>query len=1072
MTADAEKVNGDIVKLLELFDVTDAIDRQNMLRTIERPMTNEKLYLTLSIKDILIILDALHPSNTQMPTRGFFGGPIVSKPSSITGSSTLTSGTDGPRTGTASSTAVSEGGTSMTSDGSSTQMYLGSLDDTCSDRLNRESFLVGHASHEAYDESFVIDDQYMDVMIQELSGLVTPQDSSKSVPSSCEEDFAVLYIKDCGKALSLDMDPLDKEMSNAKLSLEALAKQNLEPRLPSQDHLVYLVEGLLRLSQSGAMSHGGHGNTEWSSNDLLEIRFREFMAHSESCYDYQTAHFWWRCIQVLGGLSSLPGELLFADLLTICKTRIEISRNAITYYEQWCAALRKRQMINTEELESLAIQCRGLRDKMWYSSGIKYSSNYQDAMNVTCALRSMAKSAQTKTSGMAAWARQRLRSSIGSDRTQQQILEVLSAPKEYGGPAKMSDEQVELTSRWLTRHSIENFCKGEERIHRFCLEIQKCVNKLVGESLLDSPVLWSSALYQHEKQQYGVGHGQPAIRPANKYQSWKRNISQGSLYTPIQSIPYIPDSSRGMLPNFRYNDLPDSYYSGLSGLGLINVPNNDLSGTVQPHSSGEGYRANPILPPSPLSPTFQTIHSLHSFDLIAPTHKQEFLNKLKEKVATLLLSELGSMLWNEGSETDRWINERRSSEPSKLQSVSPGGLVAPSAQVTQRPNHILFDELAETAQSSTAIVNEVSSENNFGYRQVEKDSNVQPPSIKPAFQFHEAYGRLFRKFSLSTNPHDKLRLLYEITTLIAISREPDLNENSQLVSDISEGINATNEAPLSPSIKALNIPRTRLTRLEEVMANCEERRLQSIKSSSFTRADSRHTWNSRRTPLPQTDPNILPILQSMLRDPTLYPPTLFRDLQYIAAFIPSSTLDASPLGTAFWTFGLAAIALKSTLSTRTTHRANLIVAHHYSHQPARDNFSPAVEPRRPSLGDSPPLPPHLADPSLSSTTLADAARLYTLSALEGDPTAARELALFHLTHPELVRRVTLPFSRPAEVFRSAAAAAGGGKQEGFAKGGLDPIAFAVAFHWMEVAANAGDKDAKAFLRENWDLGRG
>ncbi|MCJ1437608.1 hypothetical protein MMC27_006995 [Xylographa pallens] len=1073
VTADTEKVNGDIVKLLRLFNVTNAIDRQNMLRIIEQPFSNGRLYLTLSMKDILIILDALHPSNAQMPPRGFFGGPIVSKPSSITGSSTLTSGTDEPRTGTASSTAVSEGGTSMTSDGSSTQMYLGSLDDTCSNGLNHESFLVDSASYEADDESFVIDEHHMDVMIQELSRLVTPQDSSAIVPSSYEEDFVALYIKDRGKALSLDMDPLDRELSNAKFSLEALVEHNLEPRLPSQNHPGYLVKGLVRLSQSGVILHGGHGNTERDNNDLLETRFREYMAHSESCYDYQTAYFWWRCIQDLGGLSLLPRELLFTDLLAICKIRIETSRKAITHYEQWYAALRKRQMINNEDLENLAIQCCGLRDKMWYSSGVKYSSNYQDAMNVTCALRSMAKSAQTKTSGMAAWARQRLRSSTGSDRAQQQILEVLSAPKECGGPAKMSDEQVEMTSRWLTRHSIENFCKGEERIHRFCLEIQKCVNKLVGESLLDSPVLWSSALYQHEKQHYGVGHGQPAIRPGNKYQSWKRNVSQGSPYTPIQSSPYIPESSRGMLPNFRYNDIADSYYSGLSGLGPTNVPNNDLSGIVQPHSSSEGYRANPILPPSPLSPTFQTIHPLNSFDLSAPTHKQQFLNRLKEKVATLLLSELGSMLWNDGSETDRWINERRSSEPSKLHSVSPHGPVAPSVQITQRPDHIFVDELAETTQSSTAIVDEVSSEDKLGYRQVEKDSNVRPPSIKPAFQFHEAYGRLFKKFSLSTNPHDKLRSLYEITTLIAISQEPDLIENSQPVSYTSKDINATNESPLSPSTKALNIPRTRLTRLEEVMANCEERRLQSIKSSSLsTNIDSRHTWNSRHTPFPRTDTNILPILQSMLRDLTLYPPTLFRDLQYIAAFIPSSTLDASPLGTAFWTFGLAAITLKSTLSARTTHRANLIVAHHYSHHPARDNPSPAVEPRRPSLGDSPSLPPNLDDPSLSSTTLADAARLYTLSALEGDPTAARELALFHLTHPELVRRVTLPFSRPAEVFRSAAAAAGGSKQEGLARGGLDPMAFAVAFHWMEVAANAGDKDAKAFLRENWDLGRG
>ncbi|MCJ1396571.1 hypothetical protein MMC18_009462 [Xylographa bjoerkii] len=1073
MTTDAETASGDVEKLLGLFDPADPIDRTTVLHTMENPMTNGKQYLTLSMKDILVILNVLRPSNApQLPLKGFFGGPIVSKASSITGSSTLTSGTDEPRTGTASSTAVSEGGTSMTSDGSSTQMYLGSLDDTCSNGPQHERYLVGQSSHEI-DDSFLMDEHHMDAMIQELSRLIDSRDISTAVPNSCEEDFVALYIKDHGEALSLDMDPLDMELSDAKFSLEALAKNNLEPRLPSQDHLRYLVEGVVRISQTDGMLHDNDEDTATDCNDVLEAQFRKNMIHSESCYDYQAAHFWWSCIQVLGDLSSVPRELLFTDLATTCRIRIETSRKAIAHYEEWCAASQQRQMIYNQDLENLAIQCRGLRDKMWYSSGVKYSSTYQDSMNVTRALRSMAKSPQTKATGMAAWARQRLRSSIGSDRAQQQTLEVLAAPKEYGGPAKMSDEQVELTSRWLTRHSVENFCKGEERIHRFCLEIQKCVNKLVGESLLDSPVLWSSALYQHEKQQYGVGHGQPAIQPGSRYQSWKRNVSQGSLYTPIQSIPYIPDSSRDMLPNFRDNGMADSYYSGFSGRSPSNGPSNDLSDIVQSYNYSEGYRANLILPPSPLSPTFQTMHPLHSFDRPASTHKQQFLNRLKDKITSLLLSELGSMLWNDGSETDRWINERRIHGSPKLQSTPPSESVAPSAKVTQRPDQILSGESVETDQPPIATSKEVPIGVESDCGQVETSSGIQPPPLtKPAFTFHEAYRKLFKKLSLSTNPYDKLRSLYEITTLIAMSQEPDPIRNSRPVSHVSKDISPTNRTPLSPSIKALGIPRTRLTRLEEVMANCEERRLQSIKSSSVsTNTNTRSTWNSHSTYIPRADPNILPILQSMLLDPTLYSSTLFRDLQYIAAFVPSLTLDASPLGTAFWTFGLAAINLKSTLSAQTAHRANLIVAHHYSHQPLRENPTSAVEPRRPSLGDSPSLPTNLDDPSLSTTTLADAARLYTISALEGDPTAARELALFHLTHPELVRRVTLPFSRPAEVFRSVAAAVGG-KQEGLARGGLDPMAFAVAFHWMEVAANAGDKDAKAFLRENGDLGRG
>ncbi|MCJ1403012.1 hypothetical protein MMC11_006234 [Xylographa trunciseda] len=1071
-TTDVEAESEDVSKLLGFFDPTCSVGEKRS-PTIESPNTDGYSYLTLSMKDVLIILNGLHPSHvSQIPLKGFFGEPIVSKASSITGSSTLTSGTDEPRTGTASSTAVSEGGTSMTSDGSSTQMYLGSLDDTCSEGPQLESYLVGRPSREV-DESFLIDEHHMDIIIRELSSLVDSRNRSIIVPGSWEEDFVVLYTQNHGEALSLEMNPLDKELNDANVSLEALAKDNLEPRIPSQDHLEYLVEGLVRLSQADGMSHGNDEDKATDSSDVLEAQFRHNMVYSESCYDYQTAHFWWKCIEVLGHLSSTSRELLFADLTTICRIRIETSRKAIMVYEKWCAILRKRQISYNRELENLAFQCRGLRDKMWYLSGVKYSSTYQDAINVTRALRSMAKSAQAKATGVAAWARQRLRSSTGSDRAQQQTLEVLAAPKEYGGPAKMSDEQVEMTSRWLTRYSVENFCKGEERIHRFCLEIQKCVNKLVGETLLDSPVLWSSALYQYEKQHFGVGHGQPAIQPGGKYQSWRRNVPQGSFYTPIQSAPYISDPSRAMLPSFPPNGTADSYYPRLSGLSPSIVPSNEMSGINQSYSYSEGYRANPILPPSPLSPTFQTPNPLLSFDRPASTPKQQFLNSLKDKVISLLLSELGSMLWNDGSETDCWINERRTHEPPKLQSTS-DEFGSQSAETTQK-SEVSFGEPLGTDQSPTATVKDVPIGNNSEGRQVETASGVQESSTKSTFTFYEAYRKLFRRLSLSTNPYDKLRLLYEITTLIAMSQEPDLVMNSQPVPHVSKDISATSETPLSPGIKGLVIPRTRLTRLEEVMANCEERRLQSIKSSALsTVTNTRFTFNSRYSNIPRADLNTLSILQSLLLDPLLYPPTLFRDLQYIAAFVPSSTLDASPLGTAFWTFGLAAITLKSTLSARTTHRANLIVAHHYSQHPVREHSSTAVEPRRPSLGDSSPspLPTNLADdPSLRTTTLADAARLYTLSALEGDPTAARELALFHLTHPELVRRVTLPFSRPAEVFRAAAAAAGG-KQEGMVRGGLDPMAFAVAFHWMEVAANAGDKDAKAFLRENGDLGRG
>ena len=103
-----------------------------------------------------------------------------------------------------------------------------------------------------------------------------------------------------------------------------------------------------------------------------------------------------------------------------------------------------------------------------------------------------------------------------------------------------------------------------------------------------------------------------------------------------------------------------------------------------------------------------------------------------------------------------------------------------------------------------------------------------------------------------------------------------------------------------------------------------------------------------------------------------------------------------------------------------------------------------------------------------------------------------------MTKPEIVKRVTLPLSKPEAVFRSVPypGAANNGenrsstansRREDFGQAievdmdpsgstsssgaGLDPAIFALALHWMEFAADAGDADARTFLRENGDLRR-
>jgi hypothetical protein len=90
-----------------------------------------------------------------------------------------------------------------------------------------------------------------------------------------------------------------------------------------------------------------------------------------------------------------------------------------------------------------------------------------------------------------------------------------------------------------------------------------------------------------------------------------------------------------------------------------------------------------------------------------------------------------------------------------------------------------------------------------------------------------------------------------------------------------------------------------------------------------------------------------------------------------------------------------------------------------------------------------------------------------ITAKEGSPVAARELGLFYLTQPKLSPRITIPFSKAKDVFKSVMAKEfrTGDKE----KDALDPVTFAVIFHWMEIAANGGDKDASDFFRGNGEF---
>ena len=792
-------------------------------------------------------------------------------------------------------------------------------------------------------------------------------------------------------------------------------------------------------------------------HDPLETLIEAAMNKAQSNLDFGASHEWWRTLESYRALLKLnPSYSFFSILQDVSrdlKTAIAAAAEDAEAYEVQCRSLDRMQQYNQRRLAGINQQRKALRVKMWYISDVRHSGTYEEALHVTRALRSMATSKRSKHPGsLTNWARQRLRGSAFHERAEAQTLEAITAPKDYGGLSKLADEQVEITSRWMTRESIENFCRGEERIHRFCHEVQRSVGKIAGASLLDNPVLWSSNLFKRERYSFDT-----------------QRLSSSAIGPPYGK-PIASSSPFGFVPS--YSPILASQGAPPKGLGFSSPkarsPTNNTGGfwsVAQASGSSTGpisYSIQPPLPPTPTSPpkawsnnSFSPTSPLHAFAPPLPfsprfgghrSHpsdesehtpaKNYFAEDIKRSLCSLLLSDLGYLLWNNGSETDVWTKEyaANGNNDSKGKQVT--------SEVTGPLESILNP--SATAQSSTYS-------GNLGHQMENTNISGPTPSLLPgssvqvistmpmarSFPFSESFATLLQNMSLTHDPWKKLQLLYELEDLILRSIQDQESTRSDPLP----------RSPVNISLRSRSVPRTKATSLEEVIANCTERRAGTIRAKGLKNDHSLLDFvqDAGSVDAVGTD-DMVNTLLSLFRDPKVRPKALFRDLQYIAAFIPSETLDQTPQGKAFWDAGLAALALKEDLCESIINRANDITAYHIS----------ATRPLNLSV-----------DNPLASTTLRDAAKLWLITAKEGSPVAARELGLFYLTHPELLPRVTMPFSKAKDVFKSVMVNEfrTGDKE----KGALDPVTFAVVFHWMEIAANGGDKDASDFLRGNGEF---
>lgn len=865
-------------------------------------------------------------------------------------------------------------------------------------------------------------------------------------------------------------------------------------------------------------------------------------SQSRAQSDFVSAHLYWRTLQQLNALtSSSLRKRGFAVLLNIFsrgpRDSIRRSASAIEEYDAWLVWLKQSQERHEGLIDGMMKRLKALRDKMWYVTDVRNSAPYEQSRNICAALKTMGLPRRWNT-----LQRNRAQLARGSAatylfRTETQIMDLLSASEEQGGPNKLSDDQADKTSRWLQQSDVANFCGGEERIHRFCCEIDTCISKLVGESIMESPVLWSSELYVRDRKGF---ESSKVVR--DKDQPWAQGADDAA------SIISDPDRRFGgpsrQAPTFRdlrnmsaLNSSQQSFDSGSYRFSKASTALSDIvdgpdyfgisspvhtidssstfyspfQSAISPSSTASRAHS-PTTSVTNLSGSFTTPHHHHVpsfssqstgrpgtsasstetiFQQRLSEEKARFLYDLKQTVLNLLLSDLGNLVFACGSETDSWFEtwgqdciDRRSANDKRGKRVPKTGklrVIEKKKSFNNLRTAGEADSRSEATETSSVRGNDSSTTSDT----VQGNSKAPSKETKE-FPFKKAFQRLLRMFSVHPSPYGKLNALFELEQLIVAS----LGSSSK-----RSRLGWTQTAMSSPSIDSLK-DSGRANPLEDVIDNIKERRSHALLQSPVLlpvgggppRSGGADLRSAPTSSYANTDA-ITEVLLNLLRDSSLRPKTLFRDLQFVAAFVNPTILDKTDKGKAFWNTGVAALRLKSEVCRTMLRLANDVQKRSIGGQ---DHVSESSQ-------------SSAATPIGNAYSLADAGKMWTVLAKEGNPAAQRELALFYLMDPELVERTTLPLSRPREVFKQAVmdkydrgsaqnrsgarlyssdrtrqglggvapsnglGAQSSGPDAAGAEGGIvwnDPALMCIAIHFFQAAEQGGDELATSFMRQN------
>ena len=785
----------------------------------------------------------------------------------------------------------------------------------------------------------------------------------------------------------------------------------------------------------------------------LEMLFEAEVEFARSRADTTNVHYWWSALKALR--KHYPLASLGQDDTKILQPIALASQNAQAEHERSCLELENnfvylKEMFDllSDAISSLLARLGRLRDKVWYTMDVMHSDVYEKAKMIAQALNNMAANTSGPLQSGAGVVRGRLqaRSVTGSllERPHMEVTGVMKASSEHGGPKKLADDQVDMTKRWLQSNAVENFCRGEERIHRFCMEIRLAAKKLVGETMNESPVLWSSDLYQRERAMFDNSNAKPFVssntRPASIMSDEAPHIYQHShhghrgldygarLHTlETQSSPgrkssFHSSNSSRQTRDYYTNDT--SSVGGSPGRAVSATTTESISSVWSPPAT----QAQSMTSISSYSRPASTYNDATSSKIVDQTAqaKTKFLENLRQSLITLLLSDLGCPVWSCGSETDAWLELVLKQDRIRHRLEQRVGLesllsVCHTTSRTKQPpgTYLRSSEKKRSISASPALrkrngPTRVSAANqaNEGATISEDATVTYRQSTDAIFSYSDAYRQVTDKFCKQSSPSSKLEALNELKMLV--------------ISHMREKTSSTSSQG-----------NTKSDRQQQPGASLPSSRRSSLNQTTFSKAKGNNEASTQEEQetgdMIPTENEMVQRLKAILLETK--PRTLFRDLQYISAFVPSDFTNKTENGQAFLDVGLAALAYKDDVCRSMVDVAAKIIA------------SDSVK----RLSDG---------PGILDTSLNDAASFLTLAAKEGNAVAQRELASLYLAHPGLLQPHSLPLTLPRETFRSEMMYWQEGKLPG-----PHTEAMCLALHWMQQASHNGDEIARRKLME-------